>query len=383
MYKTFKYKLEPNKKQRLLIARNIGCCRFIYNQILSEKQIKYQNQDKSKCKTEKEYKTEFSFLKEAESSSLQQSRLDLTKAYTNFFRKIKLGERTSLRFKSRKNPKNSYRIINNNNNIKIKDNYIKIPKIGLVKFRKSREIKGKITSITIIKNILNKYYICILCELSIEKLSKLNKNIGIDLGIKDYLVDSNDHKEPNHKYLRKLELKLKKIQRIFSRKHRDSNRREKMRKKLFKIHEKISNQRFDFLHKLSSRLINENQVICLESLKVKNMLKNHKLAKSISDCSWSKFVELLKYKASWYGRELSQINTFFPSSKLCSECGNIKKDLTLKDRVYRCENCGLEIDRDYNAAINILREGLKILKEKNRRNGGVSSVNNKTLVLSS
>ena len=380
--KAFKFRLVPNKQQQILLTKNLGCCRFLYNQMLSEKQEKYKNSDTSKTKTEKQYKEDFEFLKEAESSSLQQARIDLTQAYKNFFRKIKQKQKTSLKFKSRRNPKQSFRIINNNSNIRVEENYIKLPKIGFVKFKKSREVTGKIKSVTVSKNILNRYYISVLCETEIKKLPELDTVIGIDLGIKDFCITSDNEKIPNPKYLRQSELKLKRFQKIFSKRIKGSNRREKARKKVFRIHEKIRNQRLDFLHKLSSRLISENQVICLEDLQVKNMVKNHCLAKSISDCSWSKFVELLRYKASWYGRELVQIDKFFSSSKLCSNCENIKNDLKLEDRIYNCSSCGTTIDRDFNASLNILREGLKILKQ-NHRAGGVSSVNIQTLVCNS
>jgi len=373
-HKAFKFRLAPNKGQKVLISKTLGCCRFLYNQMLEEKQLKYTNKDKSKCKTEKQYKEEFSFLKEVDSISLQQTRIDLTTSYKNFFRKIKQKQKTSLRFKSKHNPKHSYRTMNISDSIRIKDNRIKLPKLGFVKLKKSRGVDGKVKSVTISKNILGNYYISILCEVEIQKLPKLNKNIGIDLGIKKFCITSDNDKEPNPKYYRKLELKLKKTQRILSRRKKGSKNRFKQQKKLFKIHEKIRNQRLDFLHKLSTKLISENQVICLEDLSVKNMVKNHCLAKSISDASWSKFVGFLKYKADWYGRELVQIDKFFPSSKMCSNCGNIKKDLTLKDREYCCSSCGIKIDRDYNAALNILKEGLRIL-QKNRRCDEVSLLN--------
>jgi putative transposase len=381
--KAFKFRIEPNQTQKVLINKTLGCVRFLYNQMLNEKQVKYKSKDKSKNKTEKEYKIDFDWLKEVDSIALQQTRIDLKTAYDNFFRKLKSGQPTNLKFKSKHNPKKTYRTMNVNNSIRVKDNKIKIPKLGFTRFKKSREPQGKIKSITISKNILNRYYISILCELEIEKLPMLDTQIGIDLGIKDFLITSDNFKEDNPKYLRKSELKLKKIQKIFSKRIKNSNRKFKQQKRLFKIHEKIRNQRLDFLHKLSTKLINENQVICLEDLAVENMVKNHKLAKSISDCSWSKFVELLKYKADWYGKTIVQINRFFPSSKLCSECGKIKENLKLEDREYICEFCGLIIDRDYNAAINILNEGLRILEVVSCRDGSASSVNIQTLVCSS
>ncbi len=407
-HKAFKFKIEPNNTQKVLINKTLGSNRFLYNQMLAEKQAKYKSKDKSKLKTEKEYKSEFSFLKEVDSISLQQSRIDLKTSYDNFFRKLKSGELQKEivrllakaktpkqkikalnygkpRFKSKHNPKKSYRTISINNSIRVEDNKIKLPKLGFVKFRKSREVLGKIKSITVSRNILGRYYISVLCETEIETLPKLNTKIGIDLGLKEFCITSNNEFVSNPRFLRKLEEKLQKAQRILSHRVKKSNNRFKQQKKVFKLHQKIANQRLDFLHKLSTKLINENQVICLEDLSVKNMVKNHCLAKSISDVSWSKFVELLKYKASWYGRELVQIDKFFPSSKLCSNCGNIKTDITLKDREYVCSCCGLIIDRDYNAALNILREGLRLLEilKKNRRDDEVSLLNIQTLVCSS
>jgi putative transposase len=379
--KAFKFRIEPSLTQKVLINKTLGCVRFLYNQMLNEKQTKYKSQDKSRLKTEKEYKIEFEWLKEVDSIALQQSRVDLKTAYDNFFRKLKSGQPTNLKFKSKHNPKNSYRTININNSIRIEDSAIKLPKLGFVKFRKSRELSGKIKSATISKNILGRYYISVLCETKIQELPKNNNKIGIDLGLKEFCVTSNNEFVSNPRYLRKLEGKLVKEQSKLSKRKKGSNRRFKQQKKVFKIHEKIRNQRLDFLHKLSTKLINENQVICLEDLQVKNMVKNHCLAKSISDVSWSKFAELLKYKADWYGRTLVQIDKFFPSSKTCSSCGSIKKDLKLKDREYNCSACSTTIDRDYNASLNILREGLRIIK--NRWDSGNISVNIQALVCSS
>ena len=408
--KAFKFRIEPNNSQKVLINKTLGCTRFLYNQMLAEKQLKYKNKDKTPTKTEKEYKIEYQWLKEADSIALQQSRIDLKTAYTNYFRKLKSGEiqkeiaillkeaQTPKQrakalnygkpnFKCKHNLKNSYRTINVSNSIRVKENKIKLPKLGFVKFRKSREITGTIKSVTISKNILGRYYISVLCETDIPVLPVIDSQIGIDLGLKDFCITSNNTRISNPKYLRHSEQKLVKAQRKLSKRKKGSNRRFKQQKVVFRIHEKIRNQRLDFLHKLSSKLINENQVICLEDLQVKNMVKNHNLAKSISDVSWSKFVEFLKYKASWYGRTLVQIDTFFPSSKTCSSCGNIKKDLTLNNREYICSSCGMVLDRDYNAALNILREGLRILSGRDYRERSEqlrdSLLNIQTLVCSS
>jgi len=372
--KAFKFRIEPNKQQKVLINKTLGCTRFLYNRMLDEKQTKYKSKDKSKLKTEKEYKIDFEWLKEVDSTALQQARIDLKTAYDNFFRKLKAGQPTNLKFKSKHNPKNSYRTINVNNSIRVEENKIRLPKLGFVKFKKSREVSGKIKSVTVSKNILGRCYISVLCEVEIEKLPKLDTQVGIDLGLKEFCITSDSEFVSNPRFLRKSEQELKKAQRILSHRVKKGKNRFKQQKVVFKIHQKIANQRLDFLHKLSTRLIIENQVICLEDLQVRNMVKNHCLAKSISDVSWSKFVELLRYKAEWYGRELVQIDKFFPSSKTCSSCGNIKKDLTLKDREYQCSSCGTKIDRDYNASLNILEEGLRILK-KNCRDDKVSLLN--------
>ena len=354
--KAFKFRLEPNKEQQVLINKTLGCTRFLYNQMLNEKQLKYKNSDKTPTKTEKEYKFEFEWLKEVDSIALQQSRLDLRTAYDNFFRKLKSGQPTNLKFKSRKNPKNSYRTLNVNNSIRVEDNRIKLPKLGFVKFRKSREVSGIIKSVTVSKNILNRYYISVLCEVEIQKLPEADSQIGIDLGLGYFCIMSNNTKIPNPKYLRQSEQKLIKAQRKLSKRVKGSNNRFKQQKVVFKLHEKIRNQRLDFLHKLSTKLINENQVICLEDLQVKNMVKNHCLAKSISDVSWSKFVSMLEYKCNWFGKDVIKVDRFFASSKTC-KCGTKNDDLKLSDREWICKSCGAVNKRDLLAAQNILNEG--------------------------
>ncbi len=303
--------------------------------------------------------------------------MDLTTAYKNHFRKLKKKEQTFLRFKSKKNVKNSYRTMNINNSIRIEGNRIKLPKIGWIKFKKSRDVNCKIRSVTITKNILNQYFVSILVQEKIKQKPKVNSEIGIDLGLKDFAICSNKDIIKNPRIYKEHQENLARAQRILSKRVNGSNRKEKQRKKVFKLHQKISNTRKDFLHKLSTKLINENQVICLEDLNVKGMLKNKQLSKSISDASWSMFVNFLEYKADWYGRTIVKIDRFFPSSKKCSVCSNINNSLTLKDRNWKCEVCETEHDRDYNASINILVEGLRILN--NRGNHGVSSLINQAL----
>ena len=353
--KSYKFRLEPNKQQAYQINKNIGCSRKMYNLKLEEKL------NNSRRKTEREYKEKYSFLNEVDSVALQQARRDFQQACQNYYNRKKKGEKTSLKFKSKRNPKDSYRTNNQNNKIRINGNRIRIPKIGWVKFRKSREVKGKIKNITVTRDILGIYRISITTEQEIPYKPKSDNKIGIDLGIKDFAIDSDGEKYFNPQYLRRYEAKLKKEQRKLSRKKPGSSNYFKQRQRVFKVHEKIRNTREDFLHKLSSKIISDNQVIILEDLSIENMKKNHKLTKSISDASWGKFTRMLEYKADWYGRQFIKIDKFFPSSQLCSSCGNKNEGLTLSQRWWTCSMCGIEHDRDVNAEKNVLHEGKRIL----------------------
>ncbi len=289
---------------------------------------------------------------------------DLDTAYQNFFRRIKNGEKEVgfPKFKTKKNPKQSYRTQNVNSNIKIKNNKIKLPKLGLVKFANSRSFNGRITSCTILKTKTNKYFVSVLVEEEIQELPQSNNVIAFDLGIKEFLVTSDGEMIHNPKILSKYEYKLVKLQRKLAHKQKGSNRYKKQALKIAKLHEKIRNIRTDFLHKLSSRIINENQVIISEDLNVKGMVQNHRLAKAINDVSWSEFCRMIEYKANWYGRIYYKINRFYASSQTCNVCGY--KNVDAKDlnvRKWVCPECGTKHDRDNNAAINILNQGLKEL----------------------
>ncbi|ALS22211.1 putative transposase [Paenibacillus naphthalenovorans] len=361
MQKAYKFRIYPNKKQIQQINKTFGCSRFVYNYFL-DKRIKIYEENKEtlsygKCssiltilKQEKEW------LKEVDKFALQNSLKDLDRAYQKFFK-----EKTGFpKFKSKHNNRQSYRTNYTNNNIEINENKIKLPKLGWVKFAKSREVEGKILNVTISKNPSGKYFASFCCEVEIVQLPTSDNKIGLDLGIKDFVISSNGDKIDNPKHLIKSEQKLKNLQRSLSRKKKGSKNRNKVRIKLAKQHEKISNQRLDFLHKLSTKLISENQVIYLEDLKVKNMQQNERLAKNIADASWSKFRNILEYKAKWYGREVKILDRWFPSSKTCSCCGFKNEKLTLDIREWTCENCGENHDRDINAAVNILQQGLKL-----------------------
>jgi putative transposase len=366
--KAYKYRIYPNKQQIELINKTIGCCRFVFNYYLSTKIELYKSEQKSltynSCANDlKNLKIQYNWLKEVDSISLQQSLKDLDKAYQNFFRRVKQGETPGFpKFKSKKNSKQSYRTQYINNNIQIINNKIKIPKLGMVKFANSRSFNGKINSCTISKTNIDKYFVSILIEEQIQELISTNNYIGFDLGLKEFLITSDKEVINNPKILFQYENKLVKLQRQLSRKKIGSNRYKKHSKKIAKLHEKIKNIRNDFLQKLSTLIIKENQLIISEDLSVINMVKNHNLAKSISDVSWSEFTRMVNYKSIWHDRIYHKIDKYFPSSQLCNCCGfknEEVKDLSIREWI--CPNCNTRHNRDENAAINILNQGLKEL----------------------
>ena len=356
MLKAFKYRLSPTKEQSILLNKHIGASRFVYNLALECKQMAWAGSKVNlSCfalhRQLKDLKTECEWLKEINSQSLQQSITNLDKAYTAFFK----GHNAFPVFKKKSNS-GSFNIPQN---VILEDNKLVIPKFKEgINIVLHRPIKGKIKQATISRTPTGKYFVSILCEtgepIKPKIVVKESTTVGIDLGIKTYLVLSDGKEFDNPKYLRKAQSKLKYVQCKYS-KHKGK----RTKKKLAKLYEDVVNKRKDFLHKLSIKLIRENQTICLETLAVKNMVKNHNLAQAISDVSWSTFVSMLEYKADWYGKNILRIGQFAPSSKTCSNCGNINKELQLKDREWTCSNCSTVLDRDVNAAINIKSFALK------------------------
>jgi len=367
--RAYKYRIYPNKEQSILINQTIGCSRFVYNHYLARRIELYESEKQTMnyyaCANDlTTLKKEYKWLKEVDSISLQQALKDLDNAYQNFFRRVKNGEKEVgfPKFKSRKNPKQSYRTQTINGNIQIIDNKIKLPKLGLVKFANSRNFNGKIKSCTIRRNPSGKYFVSVLVEEQINILPQNDNTIGFDLGISDFLVTSDGEIVNNPKALYQYEQKLAKLQRQLAKKQKGSNRYKKQSIKIATLHEKIKNIRTDFLQKLSTQIIKENQLIISEDLNVKGMVQNHNLAKAISDVSWSEFCRMIEYKADWYGRIYYKIDRYYPSSQTCNICGYKNTDVKdLSIRQWICPECKAEHNRDINAAVNILNQGIKEL----------------------
>lgn len=373
MLKAIKIRLYLNHEQSDYVNNLLGCSRFVYNNILAYRIDQYNTNNKSVTFGEQgkklvELKSEYEWLKNVHSKVLQQSLIDLNKAYNSFFK----NNHGFPKFKSKHNNKQSCRFPSDAIS-KIYGNRITIiKKLSNIHFKSSKrdekllnKYQKQIRSATLTKTKSNKYFLSILIETNINKqLPESNHSIGIDLGIKDFVITSEGETFDNIKIKRNNKKKIAKLHRELSRKKKGSNNRNKAKIKLAKYYEKLNNKKENYLHKVANSLLNENQVVVMESLSVSNMIKNHKLARSLQELSLYRFKEILRYKSKWYGRDLIEIDKWFPSSKLCSNCGYKNSKLTLKDRTWTCPECGESHDRDYNAAINIRNEGLRILNVK-------------------
>ena len=361
IFKSFKFRIYPNKEQEILLARHFGACRFVFNHYLNKRKETYLEDKKSlnyydnaNDLTQLKKDENFNWLKEINSQSLQSSLRNLDSSYIRFFKK----QTKFPRFKS-KYDKQSFKIPQS---VSIENNKLSIPKFKEgIKINLYREIEGKIIFATISKTTTKNYYVSLTCEVQYQPYVKTNSKVGIDTGIKDLAILSDGITYENIKSLKNNLKKLKYEQRQLSKKVKNSSSRNKQRKNIAVIHEKITNARKDYLHKVSTEIVKNHDIISVEDLAVKNIMKNHKLSQAMSDVSLGNFYSMLEYKCDWNDKQFVKIDRFFPSSKMCFKCGWINQDLTLNIREWKCTSCGEKHDRDFNASKNILKQGLKIL----------------------
>jgi len=361
VHKAFKFRLMPTKEQKAQIDRTFGCCRFMYNHMLERRIKAYHRRKEGLSYFDMQnllpkIKQYLPWLAEVDSQALKYTCRSLDDAYKGFFKSGKGFPR----FKN-KHGRQSY-TTTKASAIHVFETHIQLPLLGKVLYRNSRSIEGTICHATVGRSSTGKYYASILCKVEVNALPDVGTVVGVDLGLKDFAITSDGVVYKNQKHFHKMEKKLKREQRKLSRKQKGSRNRNKQRLKVAAVHERISNCRTDFLHKLSTTMVRENQIICVEDLNVKGMVKNHKLAKAISDAAWGKFIRQLEYKVLWAGRTLVKIPTFYPSSQICSCCGYLNKETkNLAVRRWECPECGVSHDRDKNAAINIIKKGVGML----------------------